>query len=276
MTTIRIDSWAGLHEALFAESWNPSLQRFRSQYAFRGLSDASYELSTTLTRLGGRYVDMEAHLLRNFRKYAHHSVLEEDSVWDWLALAQHHGLPTRLMDWTYSPLVAMHFATANGAKFDRDGVIWAVHYGRVHEMLPKRLSEELQREGGDVFTAEMLAEVAPGLQNLERLSEEPFLLFVEPPSMDERIVNQYALFSMLSAPHASLDEWLAAHPAVWRKIVIPADLKWEIRDKLDQANVTERVLFPGLDGLSRWLTRHYRPRSTAPDQDGVVHRSEPL
>ena len=49
-------------------------------------------------------------------------------------------------------------------------------------------------------------------------------------------------------------------PELVRRIVIPAELQWEVRDKLDQANVTERVLFPGLDGLSTWLTRHYRPR----------------
>ncbi|HDI59682.1 MAG TPA: FRG domain-containing protein, partial [Desulfobacteraceae bacterium] len=54
--------------------------------------------------------------------------------------------------------------------------------------------------------------------------------------------------------------WLCQYPRICRRIVIPAALKWEIRDKLDQAGITERVLFPGLDGLSCWLKRHYSPR----------------
>ena len=76
-------------------------------------------------------------------------------------------------------------------------------------------------------------------------------------------MNQYALFSLLSDVRTSLDEWLAGREAVMRKILVPAGLKWEVRDKLDQANVTERVLFPGLDGLTAWLTRYYRPRTDA-------------
>ena len=56
------------------------------------------------------------------------------------------------------------------------------------------------------------------------------------------------------------DAWFAAHPSLARTVMSPAALKDEVRDKLDRCNVTERVLFPGLDGLSRWLRRHYQPR----------------
>ena len=73
-------------------------------------------------------------------------------------------------------------------------------------------------------------------------------------------MNQYALFSLGSSPSLSPDEWLGQHPELARRVVVPAELKWEIRDKLDQANISERVLFPGLDGLSRWVARYYRPR----------------
>jgi hypothetical protein len=105
----------------------------------------------------------------------------------------------------------------------------------------------------------MLAGVAGSLRGLEGIARDPFVAFVEPPSFDARIINQYALFSLVSSAAISLDEWLAQHPDLARRIVIPAALKWEIRDKLDQANVTERVLFPGLDGLCQWLARHYLP-----------------
>jgi hypothetical protein len=245
---------------VYRDAWNPDLKRHRSQYAFRGLSDARYPLNTALVRLGGPYARLETHLLRNFRKYAHREVGDGDSVWHWLSVAQHHGLPTRLMDWTYSPLVAMHFATCNTARYDVDGVIWAVHYGRVHQLLPGALRDRLEMEGSDVFTVEMLSQVVQSLPDLGGLAEETFLLFLEPPSMDDRIVNQYALFSILSDCSVHLDDWLRAHDDLHYRIIIPAHLKWEIRDKLDQANVTERVLFPGLDGLSCWLRRHYRPR----------------
>jgi hypothetical protein len=260
MIEIRVESWLDLHDKLFQAVWQPNINRFRAQLAYRGLSEAGFPLTTSLMRLGTGYQRLEKHLLRNFRKYAHRDAVANDSNWNWLTLAQHHGLPTRLMDWTFSPYVAMHFATADVNAFRHDGVIWAVDYVKVHAMLPDVLRRELKEEGADLFTVEMLDRVTPAIDGLSSVSDQPFLLFLEPPSMDDRVVNQYALLSVTSQAMIRVDEWLAAHPGVFARYIIPAELKWEIRDKLDQANVTERVLFPGLDGLSTWLRRHYTPR----------------
>ena len=69
--------------------------------------------------------------------------------------------------------------------------------------------------------------------------------------------------------------WLSRHPDLCRKVVVPAELKWEIRDQLDQANVNERVLFPGLDGLSRWLARYYTPSARGLLRSEAATASEP-
>jgi hypothetical protein len=257
---IRVESWTELHDRLFEDAFREDIGRFRSSQAFRGASRSEYVIETSLMRLGGDYARMEHHLLRNFRKYASRSDVPQDSLWNWLAVAQHHGLPTRLLDWTFSPFVALHFATAPLDRMDQDGAVWMVDFVKAHRLVPDMLRRQLDEEGGDVFTAEMLDRSATSLHGLAGLGAEPFLVFLEPPSLDERIVNQYALFSMMSSATARLDEWLECHPLLWRKLVIPAALKWEVRDKLDQANVTERVLFPGLDGLSTWLRRFYTPR----------------
>jgi hypothetical protein len=257
---IRPGSWMELQECLYEHSWNPQLRRYRSNLAFRGEPDAGYDLRSSLVRLGGEAADeLEGHLLRNFRKYAHRDAVPGDSVWNWLAVAQHHGLPTRLLDWTYSPYVALHFATQNLDLYSVDGVIWCVDYVRTAALLPTTLREILEDEGANVFTTEMLHRGAATLQEFGQLSDDEFVVFLEPPSLDDRIVNQYALFATMSSATGVLDTWLAAHDGLSRRIVVPAELKWEVRDKLDQANITERVLFPGLDGLSRWLRRHYTP-----------------
>lgn len=246
---------------LFADTWNNNILRFRSDFAYRGLGNADWALKTSLARLGGSYRELEAHLLRNFKKYAMQTPLSNRSEWNWMALAQHHGLPTRMLDWSYSPYIALHFATADLADYDRDGLIVTVNYVKLHEMLPARLKRILRRERSNAFTAEMLDDAARTLTQLEKLRRDPFAIFLEPPSLDLRIVNQFALFSFLSNPEVQFDDWLARKaPELARRIIISKELKWEIRDKLDQANITERVLFPGLDGLSEWLKRHYTPR----------------
>ena len=256
--TITATDWPMLMNVLFHDSKAEDLDRFRSSYVYRGLQDSNYNLSTALNRLGESH--LEKHLLRNFKKYAQMTG-ENKSIWNWLALAQHHGLPTRLLDWTYSPLIALHFTCSNFMSFEKDGAIFAVNYVDTKPYLPKKLADIIEEEGSHVFTADMLDRGAKSLLELQQLKPAPFPVFFEPPSISERFVNQYALFSMLSNPNIILSDWLPQANVRSFKIIIPAHLKWEIRDKLDQSNINERVLFPGLDGLARWLKRHYWDKS---------------
>lgn len=252
-----VNSWTELQAALFDHSWNESLGRFRSSFAYRGSWNKCYDLSTSITRIGPEYEKLEQHLLRNFRKYAYGNEPSGNTLWNWLALAQHHGLPTRLLDWTYSPYVALHFATQNLENYHEDGAVWCVNYVKSTEHLPLQLKAAIDEEGSNVFTPEVLDPVCPNFKELSNFQDKNYVLFLEPPSIDARIVQQYALFSMMSDVKADMTEWLQQHPELYFRIIIPAELKWEVRDKLDQANITERVLFPGLPGLSQWLKRHY-------------------
>ena len=261
--------WLDIVDELYEGSWNADLQRFRSPYAFRGASSASHSLASSLVRLAAGLEDvrrLEQALLRNFRKYAHAEVSRQDSIWDWLALGQHRGLPTRLLDWTYSPLVALHFATDDPSMFKQDGVVWCVNFIEANKRLPPRLRRILEHEASDTFTVEMLG-AFKSLREFDALGREPFVVFMEPPAVDRRILNQLALFSLMSSPTARLDNWLESHPKLCRKVRVPANLKWEIRDHLDQSNINERVLFPGLDGLSRWLARYYTPTGVRPGSE---------
>ena len=107
--------------------------RRRSYAVFRGAVRGPMSLLTTLDRLGGvdpphTKAHLEEHILRNFMRYARPFV-GAGNEWDLLFTAQHHGLPTRLLDWTHSPLVAAHFATL-GAPQASDRVIWRLDWRR--------------------------------------------------------------------------------------------------------------------------------------------------
>jgi hypothetical protein len=259
---ILVKNYDQLHHALLRSSWDAKLKRYRSNFAFRGVSDYSYKLPTSLNRLNNEQ-SIERHLIRNFRKYANPEFERMKDEWHWLALGQHHGLPTRLLDWTYSPHVALHFATNETERYDKHGAIWCLDYVKAHDRLPAHLRHLLTEEGSFVFTTELLSRFATSVSDFDKrakeTSDQDFVVLLEPPSFDARIVNQFGLFSMMSSPSVLLHSWLDKHPDLYRRLIIPARLKLEIRDKLDQSNITERVLIGGLDGLSQWLKRHYAP-----------------
>jgi hypothetical protein len=269
-----VKDWGDLLKVLY-DIPKTSHQRHRSDFVYRGVADKSWGLETSLKRLGGAYVEVERPLLRSLRKYAEPGSIPADTLWVRLSVAQHHGLPTRVLDWTVSPKVALHFATAEEEHYDKDGVVWCIDVARARSLLPEILLEILRKEYAFLFSVEML-EVINSLPDFDALAAEhgSFVLFFEPPSLDARIVNQGAIMSVMPGATLVLSEFLKDHPEIFQRIIIPKELKWEVRDKLDQDNVTERMLFPGLDGLSRWLKRYYGPGPTklAPPNDPSIRR----
>lgn len=250
-----VTTWIELQAKLFSDTWMPRRGEFHSSLIHRGVANWDWDLKTSLQHKN--LVARERDLIRNFRKYGRNPGTVRLGNWDLLTIAQHHGLPTRVLDWTYSPLVALYFALEDETQAKNDAVVWSVDYTEVHDHLPADLRKILRDEDAGAFTTEML-EVALPNPHLDTDPSQTFALIFEPPSIDERVVNQYAGLSMMSRGDTLLDEWLDEQPELLaRKLRIPAHLKPEIREKLDQANVNERVLYPGLDGLTKWLRRYY-------------------
>ena len=241
---VEAKSWEHAQELLFRDAWDDGIKRFRSRFVFRGVEDSNFRLETSLIRLRGPYAELERHLIRNFRKYSPRTAVVQDTVWHWLTLGQHYGLPTRVLDWTISPFIALHFAVWHAEYMDRPGAVWMINLAAWRSTLPPKAKRVRDQEKVWAFDIDSLQKVADSLSKFDALAKKPFAVFYEPPSFDDRVVNQYAMLSALSNPSLAFDDWLESTPIPRRKIVIPAQLKWEIRDKLDHCNINDRMLFP--------------------------------
>ena len=257
MQEIVIHNWDELQQAVFDDVWDDKIMRYRDNRIYRGTADQQWNLVPSLNRVCGHNLSLESSIFRSFRKYGYAELADYSGFWKLLPVAQHHGLPTRLLDWTYSPLVAAHFATEDTSCYDRDGLIWCLDVTDFKPLLPGPLKAKLKQMDCNIFTVGMLEKVAPNFEKMAELSDEPYALFFEPSSMIDRIVNQYALFSVVSDPAVLLSDILKDQNIPCRKIIIPKEVKLEIRDKLDYINISERMIYPGLDGICRWITRRY-------------------
>ena len=258
MKEIVIHSFEELQELVFKDCYDEKIHRYRNDFVYRGVSDDSYPLITTLNRICSHNLKLESHINRSFKKYGFTELKDVNSFWQVLATGQHFGLPTRLLDWTYSPLVAAHFVTVYTSDYDKDGAIYCIDTYDSLKTIPDVLKNEAIKRNTSTYTVSMIDKHAQNFKELKALSDKPYFLFFEPASGDDRMINQYSLFSMCSDPAymvSDLEEMYELNSLY--KIIIPKEIKLEIRDKLDMINITERVISPGLDSVCSWIARRY-------------------
>lgn len=262
ITEVVVRSLGDLIDKVTPTEPDPRTGRRRDSGVYRGDADASWPLFTSLDMLGGAgsphsKADLEEHILRNFIRYSR-PYLQQPPVneWEVLVAAQHHGLPTRLLDWTYSPLVAAHFATLHGER-PSDRVVWRLDWKSVHRCfgLPELalLIQDLEDMlGGDRPLTPWALFSAPA-------NARQFACMLEPPSINPRIVAQSSTFTLCSDKRQSFDCFLEKHGlgSALTKFIIPAGETARFRDQLDLVDVDERRLFPDLDGVAAEMRRYY-------------------
>ncbi len=257
-----IDTIEKLNNLIYDHPFDKSISRYRDLYVYRGVPDANYSLVTSLQRIcKGKRNNVEMCLLNNFAKYAElEDASIKDSVWRKMMLGQHHGLATRLLDWSKSPLIALHFATTEGNMDNldrRDCAVYRLDVEKLHNSLPEEYKKEMADSNQKIFTIEMLNHVCHDLGQYDSAMQNNNMVIVEPPSMDERMMNQYSFFSVVPAGVEKVEDILQYHDDAVTKYVISRKIRWQIRDILDMSNINERVVYPGLDGIAAWLSRHY-------------------
>ena len=244
------------------QTYDREIYRYRSSYLYRGLPNSAYSLQTSLKRnCKGQQRDLEKCILRNFTKYAATDDPQiKESVWRQMIIGQHHGLPTRLLDWTFSQLMGLHFAvTESGpANFnEHDCALWKIDLEELNAMLPEKYQEYLTSKRAYFFTVDMLNELVKRLDEYDDDMKDNAMVLLEPPSIDQRIINQYSYFSVLPMGITDIETFLNEKTNNTVKYIIRKGIRWRVRDMLDQLNIHERIAYPGLDGLSLWLKRHY-------------------
>ncbi len=195
---------------------------------FRGVSSLDHELVSTLGRLQLKDEDdfslAEEKLMKIFKERAVPFLDKTPSNdWEWLALAQHHGLPTRLLDWTRNPLVAAYFSVKN--KSNDASVIYVFNQ-------PSQKQVDVTKH-----------------KKPHEVTGDP-LRYI-PSHVSDRIIMQNGLFTFHpgdpSKPFES--EYV-------QKIIIPAAHRKRLKRDLYRYGVHEAALFPGLDGLAshvKWM-----------------------
>ena len=250
--TIEIKSWGDFANSVPAFQGNDD--PLEDRYIYRGQGDTTWDLIPSLTRYGKklnlthqRLHAIECEALIEFRKHAHlflpsSKIHPEDEVSAWWLLMQHHGASTRILDWTFSPYVALYFAVEH--RSDIDGALWVVHIKTVEDYMKRtfhNFGHPQEDERGHYLN--------PNPDNK--------LYVLRPGTQTERMGAQQTVFAISTNVLANHGEiFTNAAPDTreihtFTKFVVPGPLKQEFKRRLREMNIGARVLFPGIDGLGR-------------------------
>src|SRR5436305_1504724 len=233
-----------------------------SNWAFRGEKDGSWPLYGSLSRYFQNHgvareawPEQEGRILRIFKRKAH-QFLERPPDWDddfqWLALMQHHGAPTRLIDFTWSPYVAAFFALE---RTRADGVVWALNKARV-----------------DTGLARMDPRISGSFRRHFLKGHHRFIWMGEPHTMNSRLIAQSGTFAVPGVLDVALEDILSRsnREDILSKFVLANSVRELGMRELYRMNITYASLFPDLDGLARSMAYElefhwgYNPRTMEP------------
>lgn len=227
---IRITTPEELMPLICEQEYRSDLDRFRSPYIYRGMPNTDFKMVTSLKRNCKSFEKvLEPSILNNFAKYA---VFEEpnvaNSVWQQMIMGQHYGLPTRLLDWSRSAMIGLHFAVSEDnleALDDHDCMVWRINVDEVNALLPASYRDVLHRSKAEVFSVGMLSTLADSLSKYDDDMEGKAMVVVEPPSIDSRIVNQYAFFTIVPMGMEDVERFLEEKTQHTVKYIIDKSLR---------------------------------------------------
>lgn len=239
---------------------------------YRGHRCASWPLETSLERACKRLydgsleniVEMERTLSREFRRRYHHYstiVPGSDEPLRWLSLMQHHGAPTRLLDWTYSIYVASYFALEYAT---HDCAIWKIDKNWLNEEAEKAFQKASRTT--DVFRNRDEKIEGDFQENvLDREVREPVnaVIQIGPFHLDERLTIQKGVFLYPCRAVETFEANLNAMPGamdpskVFKLTILMKEHRQALKT-LHSMNISRATLFPGLDGFAQSL-KVYHP-----------------
>ena len=252
------------YEEVTLASWSEAKRYFEAlldenrAWIFRGHYKAEWPLQPSLERILSRKpVDLaiEKKIIGEFKRRAHQYLSSTEiprALFEWLALMQHHGSPTRLLDWSRSPYISAFIAFEDTYKEEGDVAIWAIDSRWLQECSLRRLRES---RGAEV-KPELLRDDAELAQLME--CDVRVVLPMEPERMNERLTIQQGLFLFPSGNELSFESALADYEsdnsrAHVRKVMLPKSEGMNCLVDLLRMNINAASLFPGLDGFARSL-----------------------